>query len=200
MNPPSRKKRKKTPVVSFRIVAVPVDDGNPFTFVLPDSVALLFARRARQLGRSVEEQVMMIADDDVKRPVVLTLEELERGHLLWREEFERTLEPGKPFRINIEVPGHYADYLRQSFLLKGTTVAEAVAMGINQAIQNLEKIKTKTNLVLMLAALLLAGTSLERYYYHQKNLSYREKVKQEHSYTASNLDSVGHHPVHPSSH
>jgi hypothetical protein len=134
--------RKRKPVLTYRILAVPVDGDAPFGFASPSCVANLFEKKAKKSGRTVEEYLMAVGANDLQNPITVTLDEVEKGHILWKEEFEHARHLGEPFQIVIDVPGVYADYLKKRLLLRGTSTGEHIMNQINKSLLDFE-VQTK---------------------------------------------------------
>jgi hypothetical protein len=130
----STPRKRKKPILTYRILSVPVDGQAPYSFASPKCVADLFEQKARKKGWSLEEYLVFVFDNDLKQAVVVTLDEVEKGHTLWKEEFEQTRHPGEAFRIVIDVPGVYADYVKKRLLLRGSSTGEQIMQAINRSL------------------------------------------------------------------
>jgi hypothetical protein len=125
--------------LTYRILSVPVDGEAPYSFASPKRVADLFERKARKMGRTLEEHLLKVYRNDLERAVTASLDEVEKGHTLWKEEFEGARHLGEPFRIIIDVPGVFADHIKKKVLLRGTSIGEAIMNELNRSIVRLEE-------------------------------------------------------------
>jgi len=121
-------RNKKRPVLEYRVLSIPVNGGGqPFTFILPNRLAVRAERRARRLGRSsLEEHFVRIGQQTITTDEELSLAEFEKDREDWVREFGEDYNNGaNGFSIRIEVPPTFAENLLDN-LPKDLTLPEFV--------------------------------------------------------------------------